>query len=113
MKHIFLALLVLILGSNLCLAQQAQAPTTTKVITGKVESVTLADPGKGTKSEIVLVDDSGNKTTVLVKSTTTIYNTDLKATTLENIKKDNKVKVKYLTTKEGVNEATSINLLNQ
>ena len=121
MKKIFITLFILTFASSWCLAHQPTRPLKTnpkvtietKLLTAKVESVTLADPVKGTKSEIVVVDDNGNKSTFLVKSTATIYDTDWKATTLDKISKDEKVKVKYITTKEGVNEATSINLVEQ
>jgi len=105
-----------------CLAQQPTTPVTpksapqaveTKIVTGEVKSVTLADPVKGTKSEIVVVDKSGSEPkeyTFLVKSTTTIYDADWKAIALDKIKQDDKVKVTYSTTKEGVYEATSMRI---
>ena len=131
MKKILLALLVLAFMSPLCFAQQpVSAPTTkvspaavaTKTLTGKVESVSLADPVKGTKSEIVIespvevkeikekdvVSEKEQKTTFLVKSTTTIYDVDYKAITLDKITKDQTIKVKYTTTQDGVNEAISV-----
>ena len=131
MKKILLALLVLAFISPLCFAQQpVSAPISkvnpvavaTKTLTGKVESVSLADPTKGTKSEIVIespvevkevkekdvVSEKDQKTTFLVKSTTTIYDADYKAITLDKITKDQTIKVKYTTTTEGVNEAISV-----
>jgi len=105
-----------------CLAQQPTTPVITKLtpqavetktVTGEVKSVTLADPAKGTKSEIVVVDKSGTEPkeyTFLVKSTTTIYDADWKAISLDKVAKDEKVRVKYTTTKEGVNEGVSINI---
>jgi len=131
MKKILLTLLVLAFISPLCFAQQpvsapiskvSPAAVATKTLTGKVESVSLADPVKGTKSEIVIespvevkeiqgkdvVSETNQKTTFLVKSTTTIYDTDYKATTLDKIIKDQTIKVKYATTQDGVNEAISV-----
>jgi len=105
-----------------CLAQQPTTPVTpkltpqtveTKTVTGEVKSVTLADPAKGTKSEIVVVDKSGTEPkeyTLLVKSTTTIYGADWKAVVLDKIKQNDTVRVTYSTTKEGVYEATSIRI---
>lgn len=118
-KLIFLGAIISLV-SSVCFAQQHATPIQTapkvtieaKTLTGKVESVTLADPAKGTNSEIVVVDDNGHKSTFLVKSTTTINDTDWKAITLDKIKKDDLIRVKY-TTKEGVNEAVSINLKKQ
>jgi hypothetical protein len=122
MRSLLLAICLLSLVVLPCFAQQPTVPVTpksttqtpeTKTLTGEVKSVTLADPIKGTKSEIVVVDKSQTEPreyTFLVKSTTTIYNTDWNAITLDKITKGQNVKVKYTTTKEGVNEAVSINL---
>jgi len=55
-----------------------------------------------------VVSEKDQKTTFLVKSTTTIYDADYKATTLDKIIKDQTIKVKYTTTKDGVNEAISV-----
>lgn len=121
MKKVFVALFMTAVTSALCFAQEAAStvkttpaapavvkPAEKKIVSGKVESVTFADPAKGTKSEIAVVDGSGNKSDFLVKSTTTIYDTDWKATTLDKVSKDQKVRIKYTTTKEGVNEALSV-----
>lgn len=124
MKKIFIALFMTAVTSALCFAQEAAStvkttpaapaapavvkPAEKKIVSGKVESVTFADPAKGTKSEIAVVDESGKKNDFLVKSTTTIYDADWKATTLDKVNKDQKVRIKYTTTKEGVNEALSI-----
>jgi hypothetical protein len=116
MKRLFIAFLVLGFAAAICLAAEAPAPEE-KTLTGKVDSVTLADKAKGTKSEIVVasgpppVTEFSQKTTFLVKDTTTIYDAEGKAITLDKIVKGETVKVKYLTTKEGVNEALSINVL--
>jgi len=65
---------------------------------------------KGTKSEITVIDEKNQKLIFLVKGTTTIYDTYSNTMVLGSIKKDLNVKVAYVTTKEGVNEATSIRL---
>lgn len=78
MKKILLAVLALIFTSSLCFAQQAQAPVSkptpapveTKNITAKVDSVTIGDVAKGTKSELVVVADNGQKLSFAVKSGT-------------------------------------------
>lgn len=122
MKSIFSLAVIILLASSACFAQQPPSATLqtnpkvaveTKTLTGKVESVTLADAIKGIKPEIVVVDDSGNKTTFLVKTTTSISDAEWKTISLDGIKKDDLVKVKYVTTKQGVNEATSITLRKQ
>jgi len=125
MRNFLLVICLLTLVVLPCFAQQSTVPVNpksttqvpeTKTLTGEVKSVTLADPVKGTKSEIVVVDKSGTEPkeyTFLVKSTTTIYDADWNAITLDKITKGQNVKVRYTTTKEGVNEAVSINLLKK
>ena len=122
MRSLLLVICLLSLVVVPCFAQQPKAPVTpksttqtpgTKTLTGEVKSVTLADPVKGTKSEIVVVDKSGTEPkeyTFLVKSTTTIYDANWNAITLDKITQGQNVNVKYTTTKEGVNEAVSISL---
>jgi hypothetical protein len=80
-------------------------------MTGKVKTVTIAAPAKGTKSEVTVIDEKSAEKTFLVKATTTVYGTDFKAITFDKLKVDDKVKIKYSTTKEGVFEAVSINIL--
>ena len=119
MKKIFSLAAIILLASSVCFAQpppytpiQTNPKVTieTKTLTGKVESVTLADPAKNIKSEIVVVDDNGNKSIFLVKTTTTISDAEWKTISLDNIKKDDLVRVRYVATKEGINEAISITL---
>ena len=82
-----------------------------KAFHGKIESVSVADAAKGTKSEIVAVDDSGKKMDFWVKPTTTIYDAALQPITLDKIKADDKAMVKYEVNKEGLNETQSISLM--
>ncbi len=82
-----------------------------KAFHGKIESVSIADPIKGTKSEVVVVDDSGKKMNFLVKPTTTIYDANLQPLTLDKVKADDKAMVKYEVNKEGLNETQSISLM--
>ncbi len=119
MKKIFLTIVAIAFVSSLCFAEQSMPPVgvkampkavKVKVFTGKIESVSLPDIAKGTKSEIIVVDDKNQKLAFLVKGTTTIYDASSNTMLLDNITKDSKVKVAYVTTKEGVNEATSIRL---
>jgi len=122
MKNLLLVFCIIGVAISPCLAQQPTKPLTpkltpqaveTKTVNGEVKSVTLADSVKGTKSEIVVVDKSQTEPkeyTFLVKSTTTIYGADWKAISLDKIAKEEKVRIKYTTTKEGVNEAVSINV---
>jgi len=91
--------------------QAAAKPVDVKTVIGKIQSVSIADPAKGTKSEIILSDETGVKTAVLVKETTTIYDVDWKPLGFGKLAKDEKAKVKYLTTKEGINEASSVSIV--
>mgnify|MGYP003394894324 CR=1 FL=1 len=120
MKKILLTIIAVTFVSSLCFAAEQAAPPVvaktapkaieTKIFIGKIESVSLPDITKGTKSEITVVDEKNQKLTFLVKGTTTIYDTYSNTMILDSIKKDLNVKVAYVTTKEGVNEATSIRL---
>lgn len=105
-----LALLVFVAISSWCFAQQPAAPAG-KAISGKVESISMVNSATGTKSEIVVVDEKGTKSTILLKSTTTVYDTGGKGITLDKVVKGMKVQVRYLVTKEGVNEAGMILLM--
>jgi len=114
-------LVITAFAASTCFAQQAATPAKAvvvapkapevKTITGKVESVSVASPATGEKSEIVVVGKNGEKAAFLVKATTTLYDSGWKSILLSDVKKDEKIKVKYTTTKEGVNEASLINLI--
>jgi len=123
MKKTLLLVFLILFTTSLSFAQQPQAPAPVKPVitvpaeikslTGKVDSVSLADPAKGTKSEIVVVDDKGAKCTLLLKATTTLYDANWKAITLDKIQKNDRVSVKYIAIKEGLNEARSVNIMKQ
>jgi hypothetical protein len=91
-------------------AKAAVAKATEIEKSGTVDSVTVADAAKGTKSEIVVADETGVKVTVVVKDTTTIYDADMKASELAKVEKGAKVTVKYTISTEGLNEAVSVNM---
>ncbi|MCX5687346.1 MAG: hypothetical protein NTV71_01670 [Candidatus Omnitrophica bacterium] len=120
MKKILLTIIVATFVSSLCFAAEqtvlpivakaAPKAIETRVFTGKIESVSLPDIAKGTKSEITAENEKNQKLTFLVKSTTTIYDAYSNTMLLDSVKKDSNVKVAYITTKEGVNEATSIRI---
>ena len=83
-----------------------------KAIMGKVKSVSLMDAAKGTKSEIVIIDAaSGQVVNLLVKATTTLYDVNIKPTTLDKIAVDSKVVAAFVLSAEGVNEAKSIKIV--
>ena len=129
MKKILITIFVLTVANGLCFAAdmgtaapkppamnamneiKSAAMESLKMAQGKVESVSMADATKGTKSEVILVDDMGKKWTFGVQSTTTIWDADVQPITLDKIKADDKVMVKYSVNKEGMNEAQSISLM--
>jgi hypothetical protein len=112
---LFLVLSVasLALGATTTTTPTAKPPKAS-YFKGTVDSVTLADPAKGTKSEIVVMGTAKAKTkmTFLVTDTTTIYAGKDKMT-LDKIQPKQNVSVKYTTTKEGIKEALSIKVLKK
>jgi len=110
MKKAFVLALATILMSTACFAA-AGHKAVYKAAKGSVVAVTLADPAKGTKSEVTVADEKSSEKTFLVKSTTTLWSKEFKAISLDKINPGDKVKVKYTTTREGVHEAVTINIL--
>jgi hypothetical protein len=112
MRKIIVLALAFIFASTISFAATTTKNKTADMeMTGKVKTVTIANASKGTKSEVIVTDDKSMEKTFLVNSTTTIYDAKFKAIALDKIKVNDKVKVKYITTKEGVCEAASINIL--
>lgn len=119
MKKIFVVLVLVVMTSSFCFAQQpvttakqaVPVQVVTKTLVGKVDTVTLADPTKGTKQELAVVKDDGSKTTFAIASVALIYDAEMKVTTLDKLNKGDKVEVKYSTDKNRVNKATLISVL--
>lgn len=115
MKKILLIVFALLVATTIC--SFAQEPVTqktaeTKTLLGKVASVTLAEPVKGVVSgTIKVIDETGKTVDIIVDQGVKILDSSYFATTLDKIRKDDKVEVEYLKTKEGSNEATSINIV--
>jgi hypothetical protein len=110
-KKVFFISFTLALLSSFCFAEQQVTSSTTmatKILLGHVASVSLADPVKGTKSEIAVNDLKGQKINFAITSSTGIYDATMKSITLDKISNNASVQVKYITNKDGVNEATSI-----
>jgi ABC-type oligopeptide transport system substrate-binding subunit len=121
MKNLLFALLAVTFVISLCFAQPAAQPTAVaskpvekpveiKTFTGKVDSVVIGDIAKKTVSEIVALDEKGQKLSFVVRPSTSILAKDGKAVTLNEIKKDNKVTIEYTTSAAGTNKAKSIQL---
>jgi hypothetical protein len=121
MKRFLVIAMLVMFVSGVCYAAENPLKGAVKVVekavaskvTGKVEAVSLADAAKGTKSEIVVVEKDGKKLTILVMETTPILDAAGKAITLDKIQKDEEVTVKYMCTKEGVNEAEAIHVVKK
>lgn len=116
--RLWMGLAVLLGLAAVIMAQQTAKPaspqhhaSSRKVFRGTVQSVTLADPAKGTKSEIAVADAQKKTLVFLVKSTTTLYDATGNAITLDKIVKGNTAKIRYTTTAEGVHEAASVRLM--
>ncbi len=110
MKRVFLTVIALLAGGNLCFAQPYSntTATTMKSASGKIQSVTEADATKGIKSEIIIAGSDNKPMTFLIKTSTTIYNASGSPTTLKGLKKDDQAKVNYTTSTAGVMEASSV-----
>jgi hypothetical protein len=117
MKRVALTLCIFIGNIPLALADDsamaAALPATPhNIMGGVVRSISWADPVKGTKSEIVVIDAAKKPVHILVTSTTTLWDADAKAIMPEEIAVRKHVNVIYLTTDEGINIGESIKVLN-
>jgi len=121
MKKVLVFFLVFIGAASVCCADDCSMPVlvsapdtnTVHTASGTVESVSIADSLKGLRSEIVIGEASGRRHVLIVKATTTIYDPVWKPIGLEILHKNDSVKVKYITTGEGLAEALSIKKLQQ
>lgn len=122
MKKILAILFALGIFSPFCFGQdavpaahkaKARAPVSHKAavsaeIEGKIENITLADPSRGVRPEISVIDEAGKRYTFMVRQTTTIYGPDWKAVTLDKLVRDRQVRVQYAANREGFLTALSI-----
>jgi len=111
MKKIITLAIIFIFASALSFAATKGGNRSADMeISGTIKTIAMANPSKGTKSEITVMDDKSKESVFELKATTTIYGADFKAVSLDKLKKDEKVTVKYMTNKKGINEALSINI---
>lgn len=108
MKKIIILALAFIFSASFSLAQFPGE--TFKQVTGKVKTLTMGDPSKGTKSQLVVVDDKSVEMTLVVDSEATFYDAEYYPITLEKIKVNDRVNIRYDKNKEGVNVATWFNI---
>ena len=119
MKKLTFLLFAFLFVSVLCFAQQvsvpvskaAQIPVVNKTLAGKVDSITIGDATKGTKSELVVVAEDGQKLSFVVKNGTPINDKVGITVALNDIKKDTKVTVGYTMNEMGTHKAQSIKLV--
>ena len=120
MNKTILIFLSFILTNGLCYAaEQGPAVKMTKpsgamtyqMAQGIIDSISPADPSKNIQSSMVLKGDNGNSVKFLL-SKAAIYDINSKQMTLAQLKAGEKVKVKYFTTKDGMNKAHSVALVN-
>jgi hypothetical protein len=93
------------------LARTQPKPPAHKVFLGTVDKVTPADPTKGTKPQIAVVDKANKSMTFIVTDTCTLYDAKGATVTLNKMTKGLGVRVTYMTNPQGVHEAISIKLL--
>ena len=110
MKKIFFLTLAFIFVSSFSLAQFPGE--TYKQVTGKVKSITAGNPSKGTSTQLVVVDDKSVEMTLVVDPEATFYDAEFYPVTLDKIKVNDRVNIRYDTNEEGVNVATWFNILN-
>ena len=107
MKKIFILALSLIILSAASSAE-ANHKNAYKIMSGSVKSVTPGDFLKGTVSDIIVVDDKSSvENKFFIKPTTTLWGKNYMAINLDKIRPNDRVKVKYITTNEGLTEAIS------
>ena len=115
---VFISSFIPLIPATPCDAEEGIIPVTVSAperrtvyyTTGFVSAVSCADPAQGQRSELTVRTDTGRLDTLLVKATTTIYDAAGTAVTLDALHKQ-RVKVKYITSTEGVHEALSIKIL--
>ncbi len=107
MKKIIILTLAFIFAASFSFAQFPGE--TFKQVTGKVKSITPANIAKGTKTQMVVVDDKSVEMTLAVDPEATFYDAEYYTISLDKIKVNDRVNIRY-DIKEGVNVATWFNL---
>ena len=105
MKKTLGLLLVAVCVLGLVSVSLAQTPKPTpvqhKMFAGTVDSVTVGDAAKATKSAIVVIDKQNVSKTFVVTPTTKIVDVKGVALTLDKIQKGQEVSVRYKTVEKG------------
>lgn len=77
-------------------------------IKGLIDTITMAEPAKGTRPEISVTGHDGRHYVFIVRTITTIYGRDWKPVTLDKLEKGQKVRIQYIVNKDGMLVALSI-----
>jgi hypothetical protein len=92
----------------------AQFPGETfKQVTGKIKTITAGETSKGTQTQVTVVDDKSMEMTLAVDPEATFYDAEFYPITLDKIKINDRVNIRYDKNKEGVNVATWFNILKK
>lgn len=83
-----------------------------KQVTGKVKTLKIVNPSKGKLSQITVVDEKFGEMTLVIDPEATYYDAEFYPVTLDDIKVNERVNIRYNTTKDGTHEATWFNILN-
>jgi hypothetical protein len=121
MQKILVRLCIFIFICSICIAGQSYVTSAENIPTGRiqknlqtyeikgsVDSVVLEDLVYEIRPKIKIIAENGDKYVFIIRSTTTIYDTGWKPTTLDKIMKGQYVRVKYKINKDGFKVALSI-----
>jgi len=119
MKKLFVVVAIIALASSVCFAQQApvaaksEAPVQAQVktVAGTIESCTMGDAAKGTKTELVVMDEKGAKLTMTLAANAVIYDSAMKTIAADKLVAGEKVQVMCQMTAAGANEAKQITIV--
>jgi hypothetical protein len=92
-------------------AHEPSVEAVIKTFAGVVEAVTLADPVRETRSEIVAVNAAGRRSSFLVTASSTIYDPAWRVLILRQIHSGDRVRIRYVTTADGLNVSRSVRRL--
>jgi hypothetical protein len=101
MKKIIILTLALIFTASFSFAQFPGE--TYKQVTGKIKKIS--------KSQVVVVDDKSGEMSLVIDPEATFYDAEFYPITLDKIKVNDRINIRYDTTKEGTNNATWFNIL--
>lgn len=130
MKRIFLIVAALLMGASFASADMNSTPSSTKEasspvptmhkaaaptenysVTGKIELLNTDKAASGGDSKLTILGPSGQRTEFMLNAATRIYGTDNKQLTLNMLKSNSEVSVRYKIAKDGQKEASVIKIV--